>query len=186
MQPIDYGHMFVYKNGLRIYPYGERGEDPLKMDNRKAQGYNRYIGTRETVGFIDILEPNDNLKETSSRGDGLEKNDNYYEFVKCFYETLKRLEKYNIDITNWGNDLSNDYIDLKSEDKREALVNVIKKLSNAKEVISINYSNEILKILEKKEENSVLNLLKNVKEEVHVEDIDKKRFYRKFIKQKKR
>jgi len=175
MQPIAYGHMFVYKNGLRIYPYGERGEDPLKMDNRKAQGYNRYIGTREAIGFIDILEPNDNLKETSSRGDGLEKNNNYYEFVKWFYETLKRLEKYNIDITNWGNDLSNDYINLKSEDKQEALISVIKKLSNAKEVISINYSDEIVKILEKKEESSVLNLLKNVKEEVSSDDVDKKK-----------
>ena len=186
MQPIEYGHMFVYKNGLRIYPYGERGEDPLKMDNRKAQGYKRYIGTRETVGFIDILEPNINLKETSSRGDGLEKNDNYYEFVTWFYETLKRLEKYNIDITNWGNDLSNDYIDLKSEDKREALVNVIKKLANAKEVISINYSDEILKVLEKKEENSVLNLLKNVKKEVDVEDIDKKKILKEIHKAEKK
>lgn len=172
MQPVEYGHIFVYKNGLRIYPYGERGEDPLKMDNRKAQGYNRYIGTRETIGYIDIIEPNSMLKETSSRGDGLEKNKNYFEFVEYFYETLKKLEKYNIDVTDWGNDLSNDYINLKDEDKKEALIAVIKKLANSKEVISINYSDEIIKILKKKEESSVINLLQNVKNELDLSSGD--------------
>ncbi len=173
MQPVEYGHIFVYKNSLRIYPYGQRGDDPLKMDNRKAQGYNRYIGTRETLGYIDIQEPNNMLKETSSRGDGLEKNKNYYEFVEYFYETLKKLEKYNIDITDWGNDLSNDYINLNDKDKREALITVIKKLANSKEIISVNYSDEIIKILKKKEEQSVIGLLQNVKDELDSRDIDK-------------
>jgi len=186
MQPVEYGHIFVYKNSLRIYPYGQRGDDPLKMDNRKAQGYNRYIGTRETIGYIDILEPNNMLKETSSRGDGLEKNRNYYEFVEYFYETLKKLEKYNIDITDWGNDLSNDYINLKNEDKKEALISVIKKLANSKEVISINYSDEIIRILKKKEENSVMNLLQNVKNELDSSDVDKTQVIKEISKVEKR
>jgi len=186
MSPVEYGHVFVYKNGLRIYPYGERGEDPFKMDTRKSQGYNRYIGTRETIGYIDILEPNNMLKETSSRGDGLEKNKNYYEFVEYFYETLKKLEKYNIDITDWGNDLSNDYINLKDEDKKEALISVIKKLANSKEIISINYSDEIIKILKKKEKNSVINLLQNVKDELNSSDIDKSQVIKEISKVEKK
>lgn len=175
MQPVEYGNIFVYKNGLRIYPYGERGEDPLKMDNRKAQGYNRYIGTRETIGHINISEPNVFLKETSSRGDGLEKNDNYFEFVEHFFETLKKLEKYNIEITNWGNDLPNDYINLKDKNTQEALINVIKNLSNTKSVLSINYSDEIINILRKKEEASVKGLLNNLKVEINSDIFDKEK-----------
>ncbi len=175
MQPIQYGHIFVYKNGLRIYPYGERGEDPLKMDNRKAQGYNRYIGTRETIGHINITEPNGFLKETSSRGDGLEKNENYFEFVEHFFETLKKLEKYNIEITNWGNDLPNDYINLKDKNIQEALINVIKNLTNAKNSLSIKYSDEIINILKKKEESSVKGLLNNLRLDVESDNFDKKK-----------
>lgn len=175
MQPIQYGHIFVYKNGLRIYPYGERGEDPLKMDNRKAQGYNRYIGTRETIGHINITEPNGFLKETSSRGDGLEKNENYFEFVEHFFETLKKLEKYNIEITNWGNDLPNNYINLKDKNIQEALINVIKNLANAKNSLSINYSDEIINILKKKEESSVKSLLNNIKSDVESDIFDKEK-----------
>ncbi len=173
MQPVEYGNVFVYKNGLRIYPYGERGEDPLKMDNRKAQGYNRYIGTREVIGHINIIDPNNSLKETSSRGDGLEKNQNYFEFVEHFFETLKKLEKYNIDITNWGNDLPNDYINLKDENIQEALINVIKNLANTKNVLDIKYSDEIIKILKKKEESSIKGLLSSLKENIETNSFDK-------------
>ena len=186
MQPVEYGNIFVYKNGLRIYPYGERGEDPLKMDNRKAQGYNRYIGTRETIGHINISEPNIFLKETSSRGDGLEKNDNYFEFVEHFFETLKKLEKYNIEITNWGNDLPNNYINLKDENIQEALINVIKNLSNTKSILSINYSDEIINILRKKEETSVKGLLKNLKIEINSNIFDKEKILSQISKTEKK
>ena len=186
MQPVEYGNIFVYKNGLRIYPYGERGEDPLKMDNRKAQGYNRYIGTRETIGHINISEPNIFLKETSSRGDGLEKNDNYFEFVEHFFETLKKLEKYNIEITNWGNDLPNNYINLKDENIQEALLNVIKNLSNTKSILSINYSDEIINILRKKEETSVKGLLKNLKIEINSNIFDKEKILSQISKTEKK
>ena len=64
---VEYGHVFVYKNGLRVYPYGERGEDPFKMDNRKAQGYSRYLGTREVLGYISINGNNNNLYDTPKK-----------------------------------------------------------------------------------------------------------------------
>lgn len=89
VQPVEYGHIFVYKNGLRVYPYGERGEDPFKMDVRKSQGYARNLGTREVIGYISIQGTNDNLKETSSRGDGFIKTSAYFNLEKQFYETLK-------------------------------------------------------------------------------------------------
>ncbi|MFZ1581350.1 MAG: ATP-binding protein, partial [Saprospiraceae bacterium] len=85
--PIDYGHIFVYKNGLRIFPYGERGEDPFKMDTRKTQGTSRYIGTREVIGYIDIYGKTEELSETSSRGDGLIKTPTYTELYEWFYTT---------------------------------------------------------------------------------------------------
>lgn len=41
--PSDkYGSIFMYKNGFRVYPFGEAGGDLLMIDKRKAQGYNRF------------------------------------------------------------------------------------------------------------------------------------------------
>lgn len=192
VQPVEYGHIFVYKNGLRIYPYGERGEDPFKMDNRKAQGYSRFLGTREVLGYISIYGESDNLKETSSRGDGLIKTSAYFSLERHFYETLKKLEKYTIDITDWGNFLSeDDYINinesfvknkgLKNErifDVNENLSQLITSLSNSKSVKKFLVSPDILKILDAKSEKSAQGTLKKLSEKIDSDNFDKEEVQR--------
>lgn len=174
LQPVEYGHIFMYKNGLRIYPYGDRYEDPLKMDNRKAQGYNRYLGTREVIGYIAIEEPNDDLRETSSRGDGLIKTKAYVELVEWFYTTLRRLEKYGIDIISWGNELSNDdFIQLESDEKQFAIKELINNLTKSANIESFEVSPEIFKILEGKQEKSAKTTLAEITKKLDGDDFNK-------------
>lgn len=174
LQPVEYGHIFMYKNGLRVYPYGERGEDPLKMDNRKAQGYNRYLGTREVIGYISIGEPNDDLRETSSRGDGLIKTKAYVELIEWFYTSLKRLERYSIDIIDWGKDLSNDdFIQLDSKEKQNAIQDLLNNLTKSPNILSFNVSQDIFKILEGKQEKSAKTTLSEITKKLETEKFDK-------------
>lgn len=171
---VEYGHIFVYKNGLRIYPYGDRNEDPLRMDNRKSQGHSRYIGTRESMGYIYINEPNDELRETSSRGNGLIKSKAYFELVEWFYDNLKRLEKYIIDITDWGNDLSNeDYINLDNLSQKKAIEDLIFNLTKSKGIISFEVAPEIFEIIDKKQEKSTKNTLTKIKKELESNNYDR-------------
>lgn len=172
--PVEYGHIFVYKNGLRVFPYGERGEDPLKMDNRKAQGQNRNLGTREVIGYINILNSNDDLYETSSRGDGLKKTETYFELYKWFYVTLKRLERYIIDVSDWGKDLSeDDYINLNENDRIVALQKIVSKLTKLKSFISIEYAPDLFQILDQKQDNSARSVLSEIKENLIKENFNK-------------
>lgn len=188
VEPINYGHIFVYKNGLRIYPYGERGEDPFKMDNRKAQGHSRFLGTREVIGYISIGGNISNLKETSSRGDGFIKTKTYFDLVEQFYETLKKLEKYTIEITDWGNFLSeDDYINInqsfiKNEGKvnqinfdvNENISKLIKNLTTSKNVLNFQISENILSILDSKSEQSAQGILKTISEKIKQGEFDEK------------
>lgn len=200
VQPVEYGHIFMYKNGLRIYPYGERGEDPLKMDNRKAQGYSRYLGTREVIGYIDIKGNNDDLRETSSRGDGLIKTKAYYELEEWFLVTLRRLEKYGIDIIDWGNVLSeDDYISfnkiiIKDEgtdkekvfDVNKNLRDLIHRLTNSENIISYELAPEIFSIIENKQSTSPGSILKSVKEDIISDNFEKKDIIEKINKAEKK
>ena len=70
IESVNYGSIFIYKNGFRVYPYGEPERDFMNIDRRKAQGYNRYLGTREICGRIDISGDNRGFIETSSRNNG--------------------------------------------------------------------------------------------------------------------
>jgi signal transduction histidine kinase len=186
VEPVNYGHVFVYKNGVRIYPYGERGEDPFKIDNRKVQGPSRYLGTREILGYISIKEPNDELRETSSRGDGLRKTKDYFQLTEWFYQNLKRVERYIIDIVDWGNFLSEeDYINFNAtfvkgegekgiRDVNENLIKLVESISSGKNIKTVRLAPDILDILDRKSEKSVQRSLKDISEAIEDETFDKK------------
>lgn len=103
MRPVSYGSVFLFLNGFRIPPYGEEGDDWLKLEQRRSQGYARFISARDLVGQIEIMDSNNSFQIVSSR-EGLVKNDNYENLVErngLFYRVLRRLEKYVVDGLNW-------------------------------------------------------------------------------------
>ncbi len=103
MRSVSYGSVFLFLNGFRIPPYGEEGDDWLKLEQRRTQGYARFISARDLVGQIEILDSDNSFQIVSSR-EGLVKNDNYEKLVErngLFYRVLRRLEKYVVDGLNW-------------------------------------------------------------------------------------
>ena len=103
MRPVSYGSVFLFLNGFRIPPYGEEGDDWLKLEQRRSQGYARFISARDLVGQIEILDSDNSFQIVSSR-EGLVKNDNYEKLAErngLFYKVLRRLEKYVVDGLNW-------------------------------------------------------------------------------------
>lgn len=104
MRSVSYGSVFLFLNGFRIPPYGEEGDDWLKLDQRRAQGYARFISARDIVGQIEILDNYESFQIVSSR-EGLVKNESFYKLTDrkdgLFYKILKRLERYVVDGLNW-------------------------------------------------------------------------------------
>ena len=103
IRPVSYGSVFLFLNGFRIPPYGEEGDDWLKLEQRRSQGYARFISARDLVGQIEIMDSNNSFQIVSSR-EGLVKNDNYEKLAErngLFYKVLRRLEKYVVDGLNW-------------------------------------------------------------------------------------
>lgn len=103
VEAVNYGSIFVYKNGFRVFPFGEPGSDFFDIDQRKQQGYKRYLGTREVIGQLEINGQKNNLIETSSRNNGFIESPHLEELKSFFMEyVLKPLEKYLTQIVNWG------------------------------------------------------------------------------------
>ncbi len=110
IQSVNYGSIFLFINGFRVPPYGEVGDDWLGLDQRKNQGTARYIGLREVVGSIEILDSNNNFRIISSR-EGIVKNENYFALTNSknndslFFKTFRRLEKYVVDGLAWDSSI---------------------------------------------------------------------------------
>lgn len=165
VQAYNFGSVTLYKNNFRIYPFGEPGEDTIGIDRRKGQGYARFLGTRELIGRIEISDLKDQFKETSSRDGGLIKTEAYHEMVECFFEkVLKRLEKYVVDIQQWGLGLDDEGTGEEDATEIKAKsIELIAKLSNANDIVNIEYNSDFLNILEYNQQDSASALLKNIK-----------------------
>ena len=166
---VRYGSVFIYKNGFRIYPFGEEGDDTLQIDRRKQQGFYRYLGTRDLIGRIEINGERSDLRETTSRDGGFVKNESWNQLVEFFYDkALRRLESYTVGIIKWGDEKfdkeTGEIIqpELKPEDVKDKILDIISNLTKAKEVIDVQYNQDFLQIYESKQEKSATQLVKNL------------------------
>lgn len=103
VQVVNFGSVFLFKNGFRVQPYGEVGDDSWRLDYRAQQGHSRYLGTRDLFGRVDITSDNtDEFAEVTSRDGGLVETKGYRQLMDAFRENaLKRLERYVVGVL-WG------------------------------------------------------------------------------------
>jgi signal transduction histidine kinase len=161
----DYGSVFLYKNGFRIHPYGEVGDDSLGIDSRKSQGTSRFLGTRDVVGRIEINGENVDFQEVTSRDGGLVRNSAYGALQHLFLEfCLKRLEKYAVDIVKYGN-LGTDFHDaVKQEGSvRSKVLNLIQNLTRSDEILDFRFDDGVVDIFGELSEQSLQGVLANFK-----------------------
>lgn len=103
IQVVNFGSVFLFKNGFRVQPYGELGDDSWGLDQRKQQGYNRFLGTRDLFGRVDVLTNKiEEFKEVSSRDGGLVETQGNFQLMHAFKDKgLVRLERYVVGVL-WG------------------------------------------------------------------------------------
>lgn len=118
----DYGSIFLYKNDFRIFPYGEPNFDSFGLNLRKTQGYNRNLGHRELLGWINIRDNKDHFKEVSSRDRGFVDNIYTQSLEATYMELIQRpLESY-VQLVKFG-DSEIDEISFEDENAIDKLLN---------------------------------------------------------------
>jgi hypothetical protein len=151
---VGFGHVFLFNNGFRVYPYGELNYDPLGIDRRKVQGRARYLGTREVIGRIELWGNSiADFQEKSSRDGGLKETEGQKEIEIYFFETLKKLERFVAPIL-WGiKDRSGDQeenIDLVS---KKQIIDLISRLAGSKNIKLLEFGQEVINIFNENIEN---------------------------------
>lgn len=102
IQPVQYGNVFLFRNGFRILPYGNVNDDSWGLNLRAQQGYNRFLSTRDLFGRVDVETDDVNaIKEVSSRDGGLIKTEASSQLMDYFTLTHRRLERYVAGVL-WG------------------------------------------------------------------------------------
>jgi signal transduction histidine kinase len=90
----DYSGVSIYRDGFRVYPYGQRGNDWLNLDNRSRQNPVQNLANNQIVAAIKISrDTNPELRDRSTR-EGLVLNESYRALQIWFIEVLKEVESY--------------------------------------------------------------------------------------------
>jgi anti-sigma regulatory factor (Ser/Thr protein kinase) len=86
------GGIRVYRDNLRVYNYGEPGDDWLNLDHRRIQSPTKKMGNQQLLGEIHLsLDKSRGLKEKTNR-EGFVENDSYNEFVFALLCVLAQFE----------------------------------------------------------------------------------------------
>ena len=108
VRPVEFGSIFLFLNGFRVFPIGEETDDTFGLNRRKQQGSSRYFGTRDLLGRIDVTAPTGMFREASSRDAGLIEDAR----LRDLYDAIRRkaifrLERYVVGVT-WPDKLDRD------------------------------------------------------------------------------
>lgn len=174
IEPVNYGSIFMFRNGFRIMPFGKTGDDSWGLDYRAQQGHSRYLGTRDLFGRVDVITDQvDELKEVSSRDGGLIETKTSQQLFELFEIAHRRLERYVMGVLWGGLFLQKDYFtsdevaiakrkELQDNDKdndtpdyllksslgsKIDFIQLIKSLARDKNIEIISYNKELANIL---------------------------------------
>lgn len=161
VRSVEFGSVFLFRNGFRVFPIGEPGRDDFGIDHRKQQGYARYLGSRELIGRIEVHGATLEFSESSSRDQGLIRTAAYDELVECFWEyNFKRLERYVTGVT-WIDMLDKERLDgsrLEAPQVRFKLIELLAGLAANKNIEILDFGRDVFEILNERAQESGMSI----------------------------
>lgn len=150
---VNYGSLFLFRNGFRVFPIGEEDNDFWGLNRRKQQGHSRYLGSRDILGKVDVWGDESKFKEASSRDMGLIKTDASEELKKVILnKVVKKLEAYVVNI-QWKDVFDKDYDTserMHRDENKLKILDLVSKLSGSSEIELLNYNTELVAIYDEK------------------------------------
>ena len=149
---VQFGSIFLFRNGFRVFPIGEEHDDFFGLQHRKQQGQRRYLGSRDLIGRVEIKGV-EGFNEATSRDQGLIRTPQVEELIACVItKCVRRLERYVVDIT-WKDEFDKDKDDTSRMmlDESSALIGrLVSRLSATEGVELIEYNPDLVRIVDEK------------------------------------
>lgn len=153
-QIVKKNRVFLYRDGIRVFPYGSVHDDWLQVDTiRGTQRASAMFSNDQVVGYINITyKGNPNLKDKTNREGLLEVGESYSDFVKVIQFFLQYLKIYHYDEYMKQKNVIKKFDKQKKSDLEKEFEDVISKCEDA------NIKKRLSSIREKVNEQNEYNL----------------------------
>lgn len=89
----DVAGVSIYRDGFRVFPFGEQGNDWLGLDLRRVQNPTMRVSNNQIIGSVFVTaDGNPDLQDQSNR-EGFIASRGYADLIKLVLAALSRLEK---------------------------------------------------------------------------------------------
>lgn len=182
LEPVNFGSVFLYKNGFRVHPYGDIGDDSFGLDRRKTQGMMRFLGNRDLMGRIEINGYQPEFREVSSRDRGVIKTPAYEQLIGFFIKKcLRVLEKYVVEGLEWDPEIRTKT----AEDIRADSLKIINQIAGQVKdpEKNVKFNQNLLEIIKEKQVEKLPEITKNIESlNKSVKDPEEKEYIEKQLK----
>lgn len=83
----------IYRDGFRILPYGDEGDDWLRLDNRRINNPSVRFSNQQIVGSVCIDQVNNRSLVDKTNREGLQENQAYFDMRKIVLGAINLLEQ---------------------------------------------------------------------------------------------
>jgi signal transduction histidine kinase len=88
----EWSGVSIYRDGFRVWPYGEPHDDWLRLDQRRVNNPVEHLSNNQVIGFIDIgRDRNPDLMDQTNR-EGLIHNPAFEDLRRLLYFVLQAIE----------------------------------------------------------------------------------------------
>jgi signal transduction histidine kinase len=152
LRSVQFGSIFLFRNGFRVFPIGEEHDDFFGLQHRKQQGQRRYLGSRDLIGRVE-LKGVEGFNEATSRDQGLIRTPQVEELIACVItKCVRRLERYVVDIT-WKDrfdQYKGDTSRMKLDESSALIGRLVSRLAATEGVELIEYNPDLVRIVDEK------------------------------------
>ena len=149
---VQFGSVFLYRNGFRVFPVGHQNDDFFGLTRRKQQGQRRFLGSRDVIGRVEVRGVS-GFDESTSRDQGLIRTPEVEELVECVLDKcIRRLERYVVDIT-WKDRFDKDVADtsrIRLDGSSALVASLVARLAATEGVELVDYNSELVRIVDEK------------------------------------
>ena len=157
IRSIDFGAIFVFRNGFRVFPIGSEDDDFFGINKRKQQGQRRFLGTRELIGRVDV-DGVDGFEEATSRNGGFIRSPEVSELIDAVVDKcVKRLERYIVDIS-WKDEFDKDQADtsrMRLDESSAKITQLVSRLASTEGVELLDFNPDLVRIVDEKSESYI-------------------------------
>ncbi|MBI2558504.1 sensor histidine kinase [Candidatus Woesearchaeota archaeon] len=90
---LELAGISIFRDGFRILPYGDPGDDWLQLDQRRINVPASRVGNRQVIGLVELdQEKNSNLIDKTNR-EGLQENKAFFDMKELVLGCITKLEQ---------------------------------------------------------------------------------------------